>query len=75
MSESSEKELDWVYLPAGTEVESLWDCLHDGELVSCHSDLINRRVDLEFKVHHLQEEPDDDLLLLPPLEQCPVGQS
>jgi hypothetical protein len=61
MEEDSEKELDWVYLTPGTEVESLWDCLHDGELLSCHSDLINRKVALEFRVHHLQEEPDDDL--------------
>ena len=61
MSENSDQELDWIYLPAGTEVESLWDCLHDGELVACRSDLINRKVDLEIRVHHLQEEPDDDL--------------
>jgi len=61
MSEDSEQELDWIHMPPGSEVESLWDCLHDGELVSSHSDLINRAVSLEFIVHHLQEEPDDNL--------------
>ena len=61
MNDDSEKELDWLYLLPGTEVESLWDCLHDGELLSCHSDLINRAVKLEFNVHHLKEKPDDDL--------------
>jgi hypothetical protein len=61
MNEDSAKELDWTSLPPGTEVESLWDCLHDGELLSCRSDLIDRKVSLEFRVRHLQEEADDDL--------------
>jgi hypothetical protein len=61
MNEDSEQELDWIYLPPASEVESLWDCLHDGELRSSHSDLINRVVTFEFSVHHLREEPDDDL--------------
>jgi hypothetical protein len=59
MTENPKPELDWTHLPAGSDAESLWDCLHDGELVSCHSDIINRAVTLEIKVHHLQGKSDD----------------
>ena len=48
-------------IPSGSEAESLWDCLHDGELISCRSDLIKRVITLEFNVRHLLEEPDSDL--------------
>lgn len=58
MSDNSEQELDWVNLPRDCEVESLWECLHDGVLVSCRSDPVNRVVTLEFKVSHLTEEPN-----------------
>ena len=49
-------EMDWVHLPTGCDVQSLWDCLHDGRLLSCNSDLLNRTACLEFDIAHLRAE-------------------
>jgi hypothetical protein len=54
--------LDWVHVPPGSAVESLWECLHDAELCSIRSDLLARSAVLEFDVGYLRRQlglPDD----------------
>jgi hypothetical protein len=54
--------VDWVNLPDGVPTLSLWDPLHDGDLLSIESDLLARTVTLRFDVgyvrdfHHLSEQ-------------------
>jgi hypothetical protein len=59
---SDEKPIvDWVNFPEGIPTLSLWDALHDGDLLSIGSDLLVRTVTLRFDVdyvrdfHHLPE--------------------
>ena len=47
---------DWNHLPGGQETRILWDCLHDAELRSSVSDLLNRAVERRFNVAHLVED-------------------
>jgi len=44
---------DWVHLPTGIEVHSLWNSPHDSALLSCESDLYSRTVTLRFITAHL----------------------
>ena len=60
---SEEQEIeDWVNLPDGVPTLSLWDTLHDGDLLAIESDLLARSVTFRFDVgyvrdfHHLPEE-------------------
>ena len=60
---SDEKPIaDWVNIPEGIPTFSLWDALHDGDLLSIESDLLARTVTLRFDVwyvrdfHHFSEE-------------------
>ncbi len=54
--------VDWVNFPDGIPTLSLWDTLHDGDLISIESDLFARTVTLRFAVgyvsnfHHLSEQ-------------------
>lgn len=64
MSETNMPVLDWVHLPEGVESESLWECLHDAEILSCKSDLMARTVTLEFKIAHLVEKGSDLTFLI-----------
>ncbi len=54
--------IDWVNFPAGIPTFSLWDTLHDGDLLAIESDLLARTVTLRFDVayvrdfHHLPEQ-------------------
>lgn len=59
MGQSNKRVLDWINLPVDSSVVYLWDCLHDGELLSCRSELVERRVTLEFRVRHLVDETSD----------------
>ncbi len=59
MAEDEEQKIDWIYLPPEVEEVSLWGCLHDGELISCRSDLLRRFVGLEFKVSHLLSDAEE----------------
>src|SRR4051812_13476750 len=55
-------ELDWVHPPPSIEPQSMWNCLHDGELQSVHADTLERSLELAFEVSYLQEHhrlPDD----------------
>lgn len=47
--------LDWTNLPQGTRTEYLDASLHDAEVVSIRSDLLNRRVSIRCDVEHLRE--------------------
>ena len=53
MNENKQRKTDWIYLPNSLEEVSLWECLHDGELITCKSDVLDRVVSLEFSVKHL----------------------
>ncbi len=48
-------KLDWVNLPPNAVVESLWDCLHDGDLLAVRADLLVRTVTLEIDVAHVRD--------------------
>ena len=45
---------DWVNLPQGATIVSLWDCLHDARLVSLSSNLLERSVSLFCQIEHLR---------------------
>jgi len=45
---------DWLNLPPGTETIGLWDCLHDAEVVSIRSNLLNRTMTLSCEIEHLR---------------------
>jgi hypothetical protein len=45
--------LDWVNLPKGARTESLWASLHDAQIVSIQSNLLERTVVLGFEASHL----------------------
>ena len=40
-------------MPKGSVCNTLWDCLHDGEIIACKEDRIARTVELEILVSHL----------------------
>jgi len=44
---------DWINLPQGTNAISLWDCLHDADIVSISSNLLERTVSLVCQIEHL----------------------
>jgi hypothetical protein len=46
---------DWLSLPKGTHTVSLWNCLHDAEIVSIRSNLIGRSMTLSCGIEHLRE--------------------
>jgi hypothetical protein len=48
-------EVDWTNLPEGVQEHSLWECLHDGELFSIRSDLLQRNVVLRFDVSYIRK--------------------
>jgi hypothetical protein len=54
--------VDWVDFPEGIPTFSLWDTLHDGDLLAVESDLLARTVTLRFDVgyerdfHRLPEQ-------------------
>lgn len=55
-------EVDWSYLPPSCASLSLWPALHDGDLLSCTSDLMARTVKLAIRVEHLADESGDEPL-------------
>jgi hypothetical protein len=46
--------VDWVNLPTGTSTISLWEALHDGDLLAIESDLLARTVSLRFDVGYIR---------------------
>lgn len=47
---------------------SLWDCLHDGELLSSKSNLLEQSVLLEINVYHLLDKAEKEVNFLLKLE-------
>jgi hypothetical protein len=47
--------IDWVHLPYDTKVEPLWECLHDADLKSIKSDLLNRTLILNLHVPYIND--------------------
>jgi hypothetical protein len=47
--------LDWLNLPSVASAVSLWDSLHDAEVVSIRSSLLGRTMDLSCEIEHLSE--------------------
>lgn len=45
---------DWLNLPPGVMALSLWDSLHDAQLITIHSDLLERSMDLTCEIEHLR---------------------
>src|ERR1700735_276350 len=46
--------LDWLNLPSMASAVSLWDSLHDAEVVSIRSSLLERTMDLFCEIEHLR---------------------
>ena len=64
MSNSQEQKTDWIHLPKDVEELSLWSCLHDGELLSSTSNLLERFITLEVLVNHLIEDKENPIRFL-----------
>lgn len=45
---------DWLNLPSGAIAVPLWDCLHDGQVVSVRSNLLERTMNLSCEIEHLR---------------------
>jgi hypothetical protein len=66
---SIKKMDDWVNLPEGVATLSLWNTLHDGDLLEIESDLLARTVTLKFDVayvrtfHKLPEQTEFVLMI------------
>ncbi|HEY2545105.1 MAG TPA: hypothetical protein VGI46_03475 [Candidatus Acidoferrum sp.] len=45
---------DWLNLPPGADPVSLWDCLHDADVVSIRSNLLERTMSLFCDIEHLR---------------------
>ena len=47
--------LDWLHLPEGARTTSLWESLHDGNLLGLTTDLLERSIRLEFDVPYIRD--------------------
>jgi hypothetical protein len=47
--------IDWLNLPDKMQVVALWDCLHDAEIVSVRSNLLERTMRFECEIEHLRD--------------------
>ncbi|MGB0082921.1 MAG: hypothetical protein WBP90_15455 [Terracidiphilus sp.] len=54
MTSSERAIVDWVNLPEGVVELSLWDTLHDGDLIAIESDLLARTLTLRFDVGYVR---------------------
>lgn len=46
---------DWLNLPPASHPLSLWDCLHDAEIISIRSSLLHRAMELVLEIEHISE--------------------
>jgi hypothetical protein len=46
--------VDWLNLPPSASTVSLWDSLHDAEIVSIRSNLLERTIDFCCEIEHLR---------------------
>jgi uncharacterized protein YbdZ (MbtH family) len=54
VAEEESRIVDWVNLPAGISVESLWDGLHEAQIISIQSNLLERSVTLHVEIENLR---------------------
>ena len=52
-------EILGALMPEGSIYNSLWVCLHDGEIIGCREDRIARTIELEILVSHLPNGEGD----------------
>jgi hypothetical protein len=55
MAEEQSTILDWLHLPPGVQAVSLWAGLHDAQIVSIQSNLLDRSLTLHLESDHLLE--------------------
>ena len=55
MPSDEQRVVDWVNFPDGIPTLSLWDALHDGDLLSIESDLLARTITLRFDVGYVRD--------------------
>ena len=54
MAEEESRIADWVNLPAGISDESLWEGLHEAQIISMQSNLLERTVTLHVEIENLR---------------------
>ena len=54
MPEEQKTILDWVNLPSGIAGASLWDGLHEAQVISIQSNLLERTVTLNLEIENLR---------------------
>jgi hypothetical protein len=54
MPEEESRIADWVHLPAGISGVSLWDGLHETQIISMQSNLLERTVTLNVEIENLR---------------------
>ena len=54
MAEEENRIVDWANLPGGISVESLWEGLHEAQIVSIQSNLLERTVTLRVEIENLR---------------------
>ena len=55
MPEQQPPVVDWMNLPAGVQETSLWAGLHDAQIVTIESNLLDRNITLHLESDHLLE--------------------
>jgi hypothetical protein len=54
VAEEESRIVDWVNLPAGISGVSLWDGLHEAQIISIQSNLLQRTVTLNLEIENLR---------------------
>lgn len=54
MAEEQSRIVDWAHLPAGVSDLSLWEGLHDAQIIAIQSSLLARTVTLNLEIEHLR---------------------
>jgi hypothetical protein len=54
VAEEQSRILDWVNLPPGISSVSLWDGLHEAQIISMQSNLLERTVTLNLEIENLR---------------------
>jgi hypothetical protein len=54
VAEEQSRIVDWAHLPAGVSDLSLWEGLHDAQIIAIQSSLLARTVTLNLEIEHLR---------------------
>jgi hypothetical protein len=54
VAEEQSRIMDWVHLPAGVSDLSLWEGLHDAQIIAIQSNLLARTMTLNLEIEHLR---------------------